>query len=546
MTEPERETAGAVRSANVAHFFAPDWAQTAQRAIGALERTDREVAATQVLVIVPDAAAAQAVARELRATAASTGLRVLPVTSASRAARVLKSAPAQVVVGSPTALAEMLHDSSLKLDAVHTAVLASADELDSASEALGALMAELPRGGSRILTASEPTPLVESLLERYLHKARRVVAPALQPLPLDPGTPPTIYVRTVAAGQTFAPLAELLDDLDPPSAVIVVTDAKDEGRAHSALEALGYPADSNLIRVSRTDVTLHTALVLFAGLPDAGAISAAFGAHPARMVALVTARQRAALAKAAGGAVLMPYEHSRASRSAKVKEDAMRATIRNSLATGLPQREVLALEPLLAEFDGLEIAAAALRLYERAQSEVATARLAGRDEVKKEMKAKAAAEAPAAAPAARDDRPPRSGSTRGGERPPRRDDARSDRGDRPSGPPRGDRPSGPPRSFGGPDRGERPERSFGGPPRGERPERSFGGPPRGERPERSFGGPPRGERPERSFGGPPRGDRPFTRGPRDDRKSDGPRSGGRGPGVRGAARDGGRPPRRDK
>lgn len=538
MTEPERETAGAVRSANVAHFFAPDWAQTAQRATGALERTDREVAATQVLVIVPDAAAAQSVARELRAMAASNGLRVLPVTSASRAARVLKSAPAQVVVGSPTALAEMLHDSSLKLDAVHTAVLASADELDGASEALGALMAELPRGGSRILTASETTPLVESLLERYLHKARRVVAPALAPLPLDPGTPPTIYVRTVAAGQTLAPLAELLDDLDPPSAVIVVADAKDEGRAHTALEALGYPTDSNLIRVSKSDVTLHTALVLFVGLPDAGMISAAFGAHPARMVALVTARQRAALAKAAGGAVLMPYEHSRASRSSKIKEDAMRASIRNALAAGLPQREILALEPLLSEFDGLEIAAAALRMFERAQSEVATARLAGRDEVKKEMKARAAAEAPvvAAAPA-RDDRPPR---TRGGERPPRRDDARPPRRDDA---PRGDRPS-----FSGPPRGERSERpSFGGPPRGERSERpSFGGPPRGERPERSFGGPPRGERPERSFGGPPRGDRPFARGPRDDRKSDGPRSGGRGPGARGAARDGGRPPRRDK
>ena len=158
MTETERETAGAVRSAHVAHFFSPDWSQTAQRAAGALERSDRAVSEPQVIVTAPDSVAALALAKELRALPATVGLRVVPITNASRGARILKSAPPHVVVGTPAVLAELLAASALKLGAVHTLLLAGADEYDAQAEPLGALMAELPRGSARILTAAAPTP----------------------------------------------------------------------------------------------------------------------------------------------------------------------------------------------------------------------------------------------------------------------------------------------------------------------------------------------------------------------------------------------------
>jgi hypothetical protein len=466
VTETERETAGAVRSTHVAHFFPPDWAQTAQRASGALERTDRAVAAPQLVVTVPDSAAAIALSRELRSLPATVGLRVVPVTNASRGARLLKAAPPQVVVGTPAVLAELLAASALKLGEVHTLLLAAADEYDVQTGPLAALMAELPRGSARILTASAPTPLVENLLERYLHKARRVAVPEPVPVPIAPGTPPTIYVRTILPGAALAPLGELLDDVDPPSAAIVVSDSRGEGQARTALEALGYPADTGLVKVTRGEVALHTALVLFVGLPEPSSLTAALGAHPARMVALVSSRQMDALRQLTKGVVLMPYERSRSARAAREREENSRNALRAVLSAGLPAREIVALEPLLAEHDGLEIAGAALRLFERAAEEAATARLAGREELRAELKA-ARAE-PKAADAAPEGRPPRTFE-------------RSK--------PRGDR-----------------DRS--GPPRGER---SFGGPPRGER---SFGGPPRG------------GDRPFTRGPKNDR---GPAPSSRGP-----------------
>lgn len=491
MTEQERETAGAVRSAHVAHFFSPDWAQTAQRASGALERSARDVAATQVLVLVPDAASAVAVARELRLLAAASGLRVLPVTSAARAGRLAKEAPAQVVVGAPATLAELLVGSLLKLDQVHTALLASADEYDTVMEPLGTLMAELPRGSARILTAANPTPLVENILERYLHRARRVVAPSAEPVPVAPGTPATIYVRLVGAGAAFVPLGELLDELDPPSTAIVVQDARAEGQAHSALEALGYAAESSLVTVTRGHVALHTSLVIFVGLPEPTSLTAALGAHPARMVALITARQRGSLEKLTRGTVLMPYERSRAARAAKVREDAIRAELRSTLLAGQVSREVLAVEPLLAEYDGLEIAGAALKLWERAQAEASVAKLLGREEVRQEMKAARAEREPVAeiGPARERsyERSPR------GERSRRSETPRSDRPVRPDGP----RTAEPPRPAG---------------PRGER---SFGGPPRGERP---FVKGPRSDK--------PRGDRPFARGPKREDK--------------------GRPPRREK
>ena len=391
MNDSERETTGTMRSTSVAHFFAPDWVQVAQRALGALERTDGGVDATQLLLTVPDGPAAIAVARELRSVPAGAGLRVLPVTNATRAGRLLRAGAAHVVVGTPRALTDLIGSSALSTERVHTILLAAADEYGDQMEPLAALMSEVPKTSTRILTATEPTALVEELLERYLHRARRILAPPPPPLALAPGTPPSIHVRTVSPLAPLAPLGEILDEFDPPSAAIVVPDARTEGRVRTILDALGYTADSPLVRVTRGDVELHTHLVLFAGLPEAAALSAALDAHPARLVALITARQHVALAALAKGAVLRPEERSQAARAARDQGDALRAALRGSLASGLPAREILALEPLLLEFDGLEIAGAALRLYELARVEAAGAKLAGREEVRSELKAAKAA-----------------------------------------------------------------------------------------------------------------------------------------------------------
>ena len=363
MSESERETAGAVRSAHVAHFIPADWSAIAPRISGALERIDRALGELQLLIIVPDSTGAVALSRELRGLDAAEGVTVLPATSAARAERLLKDTAVHVVIGSVHTLADLLRASAIKLAGVQAVVFAAADEYDAASDDLALVMAEVPKTGARLLTAASATSAVEEVLERYMHKARRMSAAGPVDAAAAPAPAATVYARTVTADAPLAPLGELLDEMDPPSTAILAADARFAVAARAAIDGLGYTADSALIALVDGPVAPNTALVVFAGIPTAATLAATAQAAPGRMVALVTARQRASLERLPGITVL-PWERSRAARDARVREDAMRALIRTTLAAGIPTREVLALEPLLTDFDGLAVAAAALRLYE--------------------------------------------------------------------------------------------------------------------------------------------------------------------------------------
>ena len=523
MSETERETAGAVRSAHVAHFIPADWSAIAPRVTGALERIDRALGELQLLIIVPDSSGAVALTRELRALEAAEGAAIVPATSASRAERLLKESAVHALVGSAHTVGELLRASAIKLGSVQGVVFAAADEYDAASDDLALVMAEVPKTGTRLLTATTATPAVEEILERYLHKARRVGGTAEGAAPATAAAA-TIYARTVSGDAPLAPLGELLDELDPPSTAILTTDDRTTAAAQDAIAALGYAGATSLVTIAEGPVAPNVALVVFAGVPSAATLAETVAAQPGRMVALVTARQRASLERMAGVTVL-PWERSKAAREARVREDALRASLRAALAQGIPVREVLALEPLLSDFDGLAIAAAALKLYEREKTRadgLASARPAERAAPQESRAPREASERPRFDREARDARPPR-------------------KFDRDGGPPRKfDRESGPPRKF---DREERPRTSDRTSDRDSGPrkfDRASGPPRKFER----AGAPPR--KFDRDGAPAPRGG--FTRGARDDR----PRAGGDArpasrPFTRGPRRDdGGRPPRKEK
>jgi hypothetical protein len=148
-------------------------------------------------------------------------------------------------------------------------------------------------------------------------------------------------------------------------------------------------------------------------------------------------------------------------RQARRKDDSLRAELRQVLDTGVAYREMTALEPLLEQYDGVEVAAALLRLLERERERALTVPVAPKPtkpaKPEREDRPPRRDERP---PRGRDDRPPRGRD----DRPPRGRDDRPPRGrdDRPprGGPPRdsgryGSRDSGragPPRGRGG-DRG---------------------------------------------------------------------------------------------
>src|SRR5690606_22249912 len=177
---------------------------------------------------------------------------------------------------------------------------------------------------------------------------------------------PLHYVTTVDSGRPWV-LRRLLDELDPTSAAIVAPGDDAAAEVRLALASLGYAADDASVVVSDGAVPPDTALVVLYELPADGAtIRAAQGAGAGQVIALVQPRQLPALRRLAGDA-LAAYTFGDARRNAQAREEALRDEIRAELAEGAPTREVLALEPLLAQYDGVEVAAAVLRLLDEAR-----------------------------------------------------------------------------------------------------------------------------------------------------------------------------------
>jgi ATP-dependent RNA helicase DeaD len=535
-----KEPTGVTRGQNAVHVMPLDWSG-AERVLTALvDRIDPARAETQLLIVTADAESAAAAADAIVRVVAERPVRVIAATASPRAARLLKSSPAHVVTGAPSELVTLLQGSALKPESVRGVVFAWLDPILGSADAqpLETLLGELPKEGARVVLAAELTPALEALIERYARRARRAVeAPA-------EGEAALLSAEYVASAGTArgVTLRRLLDALDLPRAVLYARSESARAEAVSVARALGYPADA--VRLSAdADVPSADPLVLVDLPSSRDAMRALAGTTGRKIYAVVQPSQLASLRGLLGGGMVAPVALIEAAERARGKEAALRASLRDVLTSGDVRREVLALEPLLAEFDGIEIAAAALRMLEQQRparpaavaaanaqpmqrlfvnlgekdglrpQEIVTAitteagipgsqvgKVDVRDthsivevaasvaelvvgkitgSVVRGRKVQARLDAP------REDRPARSA-------PPVRGDRAArpyDRGDRPArggAPSRGDRP----------DRGDRPARS-GAPFRGDRPDRAGaprGGPPRGDRP----------DRPGRPFNGPPR------------------------------------------
>ena len=531
VSAPTSAAAGSTgRGTSVAHFLAPHWGRIADRLAPVLDREGGEnESAPRALVCVPDSGAAVELAAALRAARPQLP-RILPVTDALRAARVLKAYGAPIVIATPADAERLLAASALPLDAVQTVALVAADEFDA--DQLSTVMASVPKDARRVLIAAEATPAVENLLERYFHKAHRLADDASSVT-----TPAAVQFLLVRGSNAAASVAAVLDDLDPPSAVVVTTDP--DG-VNEALASHGYPVESTLVQVSAGAAAENVALVIFAGLPSAVAFESAMSGQPARAVALIAPRQLAMLRRLAGSAGVTPFTSRRATSTARAHDERLRGELKAALATSYPAREIIALEPLLTEYDGVELAGAALRLLEAARATAAAAPAA--PTTAPTISAERAARpvrsdrsdrpASSARPSrARDDFPLKDPRERPKPRfedrtvrrdaPPARRSAGAGAGDREERAPRrsfGDKPRG---SF-----GDKPRGTFGDKPRSgssDRPRASSSDRPRssaGDKPRGSFGDKPRGgfgDKPRGGFGAKPRGtfsDKPRSTGPR--------------------------------
>ncbi len=371
MEQEPRPSAAVTRNQNAVYAVPHDWASIASFLGPLVERVDEHVAAVQVLVIASDSDVAAAVTAAAATIAEGRAVGVLAATSVARATRMLRAQPAHVVAGTPDVIVELLRAAALKLDAVRSICIAWADELlareGGTSADLETLMAELPKDASRTMVVAELTPAIEELVERYARRARHIATPvteADQPTGMD-------YV-SVSANARLAALRRVLDDADPGSAVIFVREADNNAEVQDLLRALGYHGADAPVRVGRVPPAGTDLVVLFDLPASRQELRDAVGGA-ARTIALVQPRQLTSLRVLAAGGALHPIALPDAAGRANERNVRTRTELSAVLSKGQFWRELLALEPLLDDYDGIEIAAAALQLLERARAAKAAA-----------------------------------------------------------------------------------------------------------------------------------------------------------------------------
>jgi ATP-dependent RNA helicase DeaD len=428
--EHEQEERPAVaRNQNVLYVLPHDAAAVSQFMEPALERLDPESEDTQLLILTPDAETAVLIAEAATRARTGTPARVLPVTAWRRAMRLQRLRPATVIAGTPSDILELIRGSAIKLDTLSTLVLAWADVMsDAAGEPLEAVMAEVPKDASRVIVASHLTAAVEALAERYARRARRSnVSPVVEGMMVD-----LRYVAIAPQARRTA-LRRLLDDTDPERAAVYARSDEAANEVAATLRALGISDDEPSIVITRGDPVENVSLLVLYESPLSAEALQTLAGDGTSTIALATARQIPALRVLAGGGRVTPFVLSGPGARARSRDEKVRDELRASLAGGVNARELIALEPLLTEFDGVEIAAAALRLLEREREK--------RESAPAERAPSAtAAPAPPAESGERPERGERAPRSERGDRP-----ARSDRGERPDRGARGASPRGAPR-----------------------------------------------------------------------------------------------------
>jgi ATP-dependent RNA helicase DeaD len=254
----ERDERGSGRSQNVVHTLPRSMASVPQFLTGPLERIDPAEGSTQVLVITADAETAVALAEAVLRMTGPAGIELLPITTARRAKRLMAGRPVLAAAGSPRDIRDLLRGSDLKLDTVKSVVIAWADEIlnsgEDEVEALELVMNELPKDAARIVVTSRSEGRVNAFAERYLRRARRDVAEESD----ETTEPVAIQYVTVSSSSRSTALRRLLDDMDPPSAAIIVSSDASERDVSALLRTLGYGEGKSSVRVSRGEIEPST------------------------------------------------------------------------------------------------------------------------------------------------------------------------------------------------------------------------------------------------------------------------------------------------
>ncbi len=369
MGEEERETPGATRSQHVVLQGPVDLRMMAAAMRPGLERSRGEPLGMSpaCVVVTPTVEQALSAAEQASVILADDALRVVPVSAVPRARRVLALGPVAVVVGTPAELLELRRASALRLDALKAIVVIGLDDImrDGGLESLQSLLGDTPDDLQRIVTLEEESPEADAFLEAHLRRARRMTPTPINdaPLPMTPS-----FAITSHAGRADT-LRAILDAADPPSVVVVAASDASMRDAERALTRIGVLIDGTLVQVVRQPTSQHVALVVLWETPATlEALSEAIATRPVDAVVLLLPDELPAFRRLTNGLAEVwspPARKEAAETRVRMLRTALRSTL--TAAGGASASEMALLAPLLDSHDALEIAAAALRLYEGAR-----------------------------------------------------------------------------------------------------------------------------------------------------------------------------------
>jgi len=162
------------------------------------------------------------------------------------------------------------------------------------------------------------------------------------------GEIPALKYVTSAKIARPASLRRLLDELDPPSAAVIVRTAAGETEAKRVLHTLGYSGNGSPVTVVRGAApgAVHT-VILYEAPVRRSEISVLTSSGTVNVVTLVQPSELPALREMIGGKLAALNFSSGASKLRR-RDDAMRSELRSVLSSGIPPREIAPLEPLLA------------------------------------------------------------------------------------------------------------------------------------------------------------------------------------------------------
>ena len=250
---------------------------------------------------------------------------VLAVTGLARAERRLKAAPPALLVVAAADALQLLKRSQLRCAEVQTVVLAWPEQFDEEGrDALGTVMAELPRDAQRMILTAVAGPGLDGLLERYAFKAVTFGFPAAE-APQPTGLGPASYV-VARASQLEAIRRRILDAVDPE---------RDDAVAIAPCPASREEAEA--LRGAPANAPAAIRLIFVVEPEQLGWLRSLFS--PLTALRLPTS--------------LTALEH---------RAEAVRARLERTLESENLDRELFLIGPLLERFDAAEVAAAALRL----------------------------------------------------------------------------------------------------------------------------------------------------------------------------------------